>query len=133
MTNESGNPPAPSFNDFLDSWRKAAADTEQRWNDFFNELMGTPEFAQMMARSMDGYLAMQATFAKGMEQYLRALNLPTRTDITQLAERVALLEQKIDLIAASVDARATTGAEPDPSSRTRRRPAKKGGDSRSRT
>ena len=64
MTNERNNPPAnppaPSLNDFLDTWRQAAADTEQRWNDFFNELMGTEAFAQTMARSMDGYLAMQA-------------------------------------------------------------------------
>ena len=135
MTNESGTPPTPatSFNDFLDAWRKAAADTEQRWNDFFNELMGTDAFAQVMARSMDGYLTMQATFAKGMEQYLRALNLPTRTDVNQLAERVALLEQKIDLIAASLGAAAPAAAEPNASGGAPRRGRKRGGGGRSQS
>ena len=129
MTNESGNSPAPapSFNDFLDAWRKAAADTEQRWNDYFNELMGTDAFAQVMARSMDGYLAMQTTFAKGMEQYLRALNLPTRTDLNQIAERVALLEQKIDLIALSLGAGTAPAAEPSAPAAKRRRTRKGGG------
>jgi hypothetical protein len=58
--------------------------------------MGTEGFAQVMARSMDGYLAMQSAFGRGMEQYLRALNLPTRADITGLGERVGQLEQRIE-------------------------------------
>lgn len=97
MTSEGAKP--PSFNDMLDTWRQTAAESEQRWNDFLNQMMGTEAFGSVMARSMDGYLSMQSTFSRRMEQYLQALNIPTRTDIAQLAERVAMLEQKIDTMA----------------------------------
>ena len=89
-----------SVNELLEASRRTAADTEQRWNDFFSELMGTEAFGQMMARSMDSYLTMQSTVARDMEPYLHALNIPTRTDVTQLVERVVLLEQKIDTMAS---------------------------------
>ena len=112
MTNQS-TPPA-DFNDFLDAWRQTAAETEQRWNDYLNQMMGTEAFGQAMARSMDGYLSMQATFARGMEQYLRALNIPTRSDITQLAERVAMLEQKIDSMALMLGSPERAGVEAAP-------------------
>jgi len=86
----------------IETWRKAAAGAEQQWNEYFNQVMGTESFGQMMARSMESYISMQSTIARGMEQYLRSLNFPSRTDIVNLAERVAMLEQKIDAIAMTL-------------------------------
>lgn len=102
MTNQGSQLPGPD--EMIETWRKAAADAEQRWNDYFNQLMGTEGFGQLMARSMESYITMQSTVARGMEQYLRALNVPTRTDVAQVAERIAILEQKIDAIAAALGA-----------------------------
>lgn len=102
MTNEGATP--PGVDEMLDRWRQTATDMENRWNEYLNQVMGTEAFGQMMSRSMDSYLTVQSTFSRGMEQYLRALNLPTRADIVQLAERVALLEQKIDTLALSLGA-----------------------------
>jgi len=107
MTNEGR--PVPGPEEMIETWRKAAAGAEQQWNDYFNQLMGTESFGQMMARSMESYITMQSTVARGMEQYLRSLNFPSRTDIVNLAERVAMLEQKIDAIAMVLSA-----AEPAP-------------------
>jgi hypothetical protein len=115
MASESSNLPGP--NEFLETWRKAASDAEQRWNDYFNELMGTEAFGQMLARSMDSYITMQSTLARGMDQYLRALNIPSRTDVVQLAERVAMLEHKIDAIAAALGAVETEDEEAEPASK----------------
>jgi hypothetical protein len=56
MTNQGSNPPGP--NELMETWRQVAADAEQRWNDYFNQLMGTEAFGQMLARSMDSYLTM---------------------------------------------------------------------------
>lgn len=100
MTNQADQPPGPE--EMIETWRKAAADAEQRWNDYFNQLMGTEAYGQMMARSMENFISMQSTLTSGMEQYLRALNIPSRTDVVQLAERVALIEQKIDAIATAL-------------------------------
>jgi hypothetical protein len=102
VTTQRPNPPGP--NELIEAWRQQASEMEQRWNDFLNQVMGTEGFAQMMARSMDGYLTLQASFARGMEQYLRALNIPTRTDITQLAERVGMLEEKIETLTGLINA-----------------------------
>lgn len=102
MTNEGATP--PGVDEMLDRWRQTATDMENRWNEYLNQVMGTEAFGQMMSRSMDSYLTMQAGFSRGMEQYLRALNLPTRADIVQLGERVALLEQKIDSLTLSLGA-----------------------------
>jgi polyhydroxyalkanoate synthesis regulator phasin len=132
--NPQPTPPTPS--DLVDSWRRTASDMEQRWNDFLNQAMGTEAFAQTMARSMDGYLAMQANFARAMEQYLRALNIPTCTDLLQLAERIGMLEQRIaDLTTAlagrDVGVHAATSfddpaAEKPPSPAGRRRATRRG-------
>jgi hypothetical protein len=96
MTDQGQAPPVPNLDEFVESWRKAAVDTERRWNEFFNEVMGTEAFAQALAHSMDGILAVQTAWARGMDQYLRALSIPTQSDLAALAERVALLDQKID-------------------------------------
>jgi polyhydroxyalkanoate synthesis regulator phasin len=90
----------PDFNQMLDAWVKAATDAERRWNEYFNQQMATDEFTQAMTRTMEGYAAMQANFARGMEQYLRALNIPTHADLAKLAERVTALEQRIDSLEA---------------------------------
>ena len=48
MTNQGSNLPGP--NELLDAWRIMAADTEQRWNDYLNEVMGTSASSPAAAR-----------------------------------------------------------------------------------
>ena len=109
-------PPTPS--DLLDLWRQQAAQMEQRWNEFLNQMMGSDAFSQTMARSMEGMLGLQSTYTRGMEQYLRALNIPTRTDIVDLAERLGRLEQQFaDLLVA-------LKREPPPAAAEAPRPAR---------
>ena len=109
VTNERANLPGPD--DMIDAWVKAATDAERRWNEYFNQSMGTDQFAQFMSRSMETYTAIQATFARGIEQYLRALNIPTQTDIARLAERVTALERRIDALETNDEAGTRAGAE----------------------
>jgi polyhydroxyalkanoate synthesis regulator phasin len=82
----------------VDAWVKWAAEVERHWNEIFNQIMGTEAFAQMVARSTGNYATAQAAFARGMEQYLHAMNMPTRTDLARLEERVMALEQRIDAL-----------------------------------
>ncbi len=99
MTSENPNRPR-SPDEMIDTWVQAATEAERRWNEYFNQVMGTDQFAQLMSRSMESYTAMQAAFARGMEQYLRAFNIPTQSDIAQLSERLTALEQRIDALAS---------------------------------
>jgi hypothetical protein len=102
MTNQGGMPPGP--NEMIEMWRQSASDMEQRWNEFLNQMMGTEAFAQMMARSMDGFASLQSGWTRGMEQYLRALNVPTRADLAELTAHIGVLEQKIDLLTLALGA-----------------------------
>jgi polyhydroxyalkanoate synthesis regulator phasin len=97
-------PPAiPSFDEMVDAWVKAATDAERRWNEYFNQVMGTDQFAQTMQRSMETYTAMQANFMRGMEQYLRSLSIPTQSDLAKLAERITMLERRLDELTIAED------------------------------
>ena len=102
MTSENRNIPT-SPNEMVDAWIKAATDAERRWNEFFNQMMGTDAFAQAMSRTQESAASMQAAFARGIEPYLRAANLPTRADLERLADRVTALERRIDMLTASDD------------------------------
>jgi hypothetical protein len=82
--------------DPLTMWREWAQQTEEQWNQYLNQAMGTDAFAAMMGRSMEGMLATQSRLTQQFEATLRAWNLPTRGDITALAERLADIEGRLD-------------------------------------
>ena len=125
MTNERTN--LPSASEMVDAWVKSATETERRWNEYLNQVMGTDAFAQWMARTMETNAAIQAAFARGMEQYLRAFNIPTQGDLARLAERLTAVEQRLDsLEAAGIDAGADGGVEQPTGTRRSRGRRKQG-------
>jgi polyhydroxyalkanoate synthesis regulator phasin len=95
-----GTPRIPTPQDLLGPWRQMAEQAEQQWNQFFNQAMGTEAFASMMGRYMEGYLAFQQSLARNVERYMQSLNLPTRTDITAIGERLASMEAQLSALAA---------------------------------
>jgi polyhydroxyalkanoate synthesis regulator phasin len=110
MTSE--RPGVPNPNEFVDAWVKSAGEAERRWNEFFNQIMGTEAFAQMLARSTETYATAQDAFARGMEQYLHAMNMPAQSDLARLAERVTALEQRLDALTAGLDRDETDDTPP---------------------
>ena len=82
-----GTPRIPTPTDFLSAWQQMASQSEQQWNGYLNQMMGTDSFAGMLGRYLEGYLALQGTLARNVEKYLQSINLPVRSDITALAER----------------------------------------------
>ena len=101
MTNERTN--VPSTSELVDAWLQTATQAERQWNEYLNQVMGTDAFAQMMARSMESSAAIQAAFARSMEPYLRALNIPTNADLARLTERLTMLEQRVDALTVRDD------------------------------
>ena len=102
MTNEGRNLPS-SPNELVEAWLQAATQAERQWNEYFNQVMGTETYAQMLNRQTEAFTAMQATVTRGMDQYLRALNIPTQTDLARLAERVTALERRVDALGTAND------------------------------
>jgi hypothetical protein len=102
VTSDRPNLPATPT-EMVDAWLKAATDAERRWNEFFNQAMGTDAFAQMLARSSEQATAAQTAFARSIEQHLRTLNIPTQSDLAAITERLTALERRLDALAATND------------------------------
>jgi phytoene dehydrogenase-like protein len=77
------------------AWRAWLTQSEQQWNAFLNQVMGTDQYTQSMGRMMEAYAAIQKSMAESMSRYLGALNMPTRTDILTLGDRLAMIEDRL--------------------------------------
>lgn len=81
-------------------WREWVSNSEHQWNTFLNDAMSTDQFSQSMARFMDVYLNLQKGLNETMGRYLSALNIPTRGDVTAIADRLSLIEERLGGIEA---------------------------------
>lgn len=126
-TNETSVP------DFSEAWRQWATQSERQWNEFFNQMMGTEEFSQSLGRNLDVFLHFQKTMNEAMGSFFTAMNVPTRTDVLALGDRLlaienrlAALEAQVSAALASAPASGTKAASSRPK-RTKRPPASEGG------
>lgn len=109
-------------------WREWYQTNEKRWSDQLTELFGDERFASTAGRSFQEMLHAHRMFTEAMGQYLANLNLPARTDILALSDRIGELEDA--LAGLQVEIRelrsaiqpAQPQAEPRRPKRTRRPP-----------
>lgn len=82
---------------YMDTWSKLMIDT-----------VSSEAYAQAMGQWLDSYLTMSAPLRKTMEtsttRVLEQLNMPTRSDVTRLAERLTNVEMRLDDLDAKLDA-----------------------------
>jgi polyhydroxyalkanoate synthesis regulator phasin len=90
---------------YLDAWSKVMSD-----------MVNSEEYAEANAKMLDNYLTLSAPLREALERTmtktLTHLNMPTRSDITGLAERLTAIEMKLDDLDAKLDglARVQAGA-----------------------
>lgn len=119
---------APETPDFARLWSDWVTETERQWNAAFNEVMATDQFSQSMGGMMDVWLAMQKTVGEQMGRYLNTINMPSRSDILAVNDRLLEIENRLAAIESAMTARsrADNSADPDgaPSrpARTRKAP-----------
>ena len=106
-------------------WRDMLGQWERGLNSVANEAMGSSEFSRAMHQVTSVGLQMQQAAGEAMEKSLKALNLPSRTDILALHERLGRIEEALERL-VPVEAESAAGkpagkAEPGPA-RTRRPP-----------
>jgi hypothetical protein len=86
---------------FLDQWIEA-------WSRVLGQVMSTEPFAQLLGRSLEGWLAAQAPMKKAgeqaLEQTLAGLNLASRSQLTALAKQVVELEERLERIEEGIAA-----------------------------
>ena len=84
-------------------WKAQFDESIRQWNEFLTSMMGTEAFAAANSRYMDAYLDFQRTMGSGVERYLQAMSVPTRSDFTLLAERIASIEDRLDEMSRKLD------------------------------
>ena len=107
--------PASPIPDPMAAWRTFVTQSEQQWNAFLNQAMGTDQYSQALGRMMEMYAGMQKTMADQMARYLGALNMPTRSDVMTLGDRLAMIEDRlagIERMLARVDGPVQSGGAP---------------------
>lgn len=84
--------------DFGDVWRDLLRQWEDAGNTLGVDAMKTAEFSQAMNQATNLSMAAQNLFAQTFSRCLTAMNLPTRADVSALAERLQAIEGRIDEI-----------------------------------
>jgi len=104
QTNDTFNPFDPTG--MLKSMRDSNLDA---WSKMMIQLVNSDPYAQATGTMLDAWLSASVPFRKALEatmtQVLTKLNMPTRSDVTSLAERLTNIEMRLDDLDAKLDER----------------------------
>ena len=81
--------------DPIRAWREWIQENEKRWSDTMTEIMGDDRFAKGMGRSFQEMLHTHKILTDSMAQYLGAINIPSRSDVLALGDRIGKLEDAV--------------------------------------
>lgn len=100
--NDQFNPFDPTG--MLKNMRDSSMDT---WSKMMVQLVNTEAYSQATGAMLDTWLATSMPFRKALEstmtQVLTNLNMPTRSDVVNLAERLTNIELRLDDLDAKFD------------------------------
>ncbi|MVT49653.1 hypothetical protein GPL17_04035 [Bradyrhizobium yuanmingense] len=113
-------------------WQKMVGEMEKGFNSFATKAMETPEFSQAMNRAGGVAAGAQKQFGDLMERYLISMNLPSREQMTGIAERLQSIEGQLGEIKSMLTQMSGTSGAPQPGAAPRpprtKRPPSDGGD-----
>jgi hypothetical protein len=106
--------------------------SEKMWSDAMSEVMADERVAEGSGRFMQEALHTQRMFSESMGQYLSNMNMPSRTDILDLKDRVSQMEDSVNMVLvelremrAEKPATAATAAQKKKPTRTKKAAPKK--------
>lgn len=113
-------------------WQKMVGEMEKGFNSFATKAMETPEFSQAMNRAGGVAAGAQKQFGELMEKYLLSMNLPSREQMTGIAERLQSIEGQLGEIKSMLSRMSANSAAQQPGAaprppRTKRPPPEGGG------
>lgn len=82
--------------DPLTMWKKIYEQTEASWNDAIQETLKKESFSEGMGETLNYYLKYQELAKETTETYLKQANMPTRSEVADVASLVINLEGKFD-------------------------------------
>jgi polyhydroxyalkanoic acid synthase PhaR subunit len=87
-----GNVGADPFT-FFKEWYDAISES---WSRVVEETIASEQFLEFNKLFLESYTSFSKAFRRANEEYLRILQLPSRADISHVAELVVALEDKVD-------------------------------------
>jgi SMC interacting uncharacterized protein involved in chromosome segregation len=125
---------ADKGNDPVAIWQNMIGEMEKGFNSFANRAMATPEFSKVVNQVGGVSAGAQKQLGDMMEKYLLTMNLPSRAQMVDMAERLQSIEGQLSEIKALLLQQArknstAPGAYPPPPRPPRtRRPPSAGGE-----
>lgn len=89
--------------DPLAPWRDLLSQWEQNVNALANRTMASDEYSSSMHGAMGATLKLQETMKQFMATYLASANLPSRSDVLGIAERLGGVEARLDRMTALLE------------------------------
>ena len=105
MTDSSAKDPAALWREMVGQWEKTV-------NTLATGYMATNEFSREANRVMSASRQVQKGMQDIMGRYFDALNLPTKTDIDGLGERLHVIEDELGRVSAAIEQLAGPGKGP---------------------
>ena len=98
----------PASPDLVTQWKQFLDQWIEAWSRVLGQAMNTEVFAQLMGRSLEGWLTAQAPFKKAgeqaLEQAVTTLNLASRSQLTAVAKQIVELEERLERVEDGVQA-----------------------------
>ena len=114
--------------DPADSIRKAMGDLEARFDEMAKVVFGTDAFAQVSGKATEFGVRAQKQMSDQMSRNLEFFNMPSRSDVTAIGERLMAIEDKLIGIEATLAKLVPADDKPKSGpKRTRKPPSKKKG------
>jgi polyhydroxyalkanoate synthesis regulator phasin len=98
----------PSSPDLMAQWKQFLDQWIEAWSRVLGQAMSSESFAQLMGRSLEGWLAAQAPLKKAgeqsLEQVLQGLNVASRSQLTSVAKQIVELEERLERVEDGIQA-----------------------------
>jgi hypothetical protein len=91
-------PMADQSNDPLAFWQKMIGEMEKGFNAFANQAMASPQFSKAINQAGGVTAGAQKQLGELMEKYLVSMNMPSRSQMVGMAERLASIEGQLNEI-----------------------------------
>jgi SMC interacting uncharacterized protein involved in chromosome segregation len=91
---------ADNSNDPVALWQNMVSEMEKGFNSFANKAMESPEFSKVVNQVGGATAGAQKQLGDLMERYLVGMNLPSRAQMVNMAERLQSIEGQLNEIKA---------------------------------
>ena len=91
---------ADKSNDPVAVWQNMIGEMEKGFNAFANQAMASPEFSKVVNQVGGVTAGAQKQLAELMEKYLVSMNMPSRSQMVGMAERLQSIEGQLNEIKA---------------------------------